>query len=90
MPSNPAAVRKIIALMFNTCHKVPNHAITKSGQVSNYATKKSASEYPKAGSLLRPRKTHWPCVQLSGENAGLLESEVGSTTTAITAIIPTA
>ena len=33
----------------NTRHRVPNHAITKSGQVSNYATKKPAPEYPTAG-----------------------------------------
>ena len=34
-------------------------------------------------SLLRPRKTHRPCVQLSGESAGLLEQAVGLVASAI-------
>ena len=50
--------------------------ITRGKQV-NPANKKPALEYPTAGSLLRPRKTNRPYVQLGGESAGLLESEVG-------------
>ena len=33
----------------NTRPRVPNHAITKSGQVSNYATKNPAPEHLTAG-----------------------------------------
>ena len=40
---------KLLPSCLNTRHRVPNHAITKSGQVSNYATKKPAPDYPTAG-----------------------------------------
>ena len=63
----------------NTRHRVPNHAITKSGQVSNYATKKPAPEYSTAGAGIGVRvfsargKRIGPVFSLWGCGGGALE-----------------
>ena len=55
---------KLLPSCLNTRHRVPNHAITKSGQVCNYATKKPAPEYPEAGvtwALVHPATCQGQC-----------------------------
>ena len=46
---------KLLPSCLNTRHRVPNHAITESGQVSNYATKKPTPEHPTAGTDVEVR-----------------------------------